>query len=572
MVPRKLRIGLMLDGYEVPAWFYSALQRLLASGCGDVRSIIINRKVTRAESTVVGLLRNCRQLVYLACTRVDAKIFKSSRDAFEVSDVRQLVGTALRLDILPVQEGEFQTVATNDVNKIRSMDLDIIVKNGFGSLRGEILNASRYGVWAYRYGDDVSREGRPPGFWEVAEGCTETGVRLEILGDDRTPMTVLYQSWFPTYQLSVTKNSNGCHWMAAVFLARQVKRLHYLGEEKFFAEVRKHNANAQINGKPIYGRPSNMQALVVGLRLVGRATRKVVRYVFYRKQWILMLDSGTGLSTSFPRFRKILPPKDRLWADPFVVFHDNKYTLFIEELLYKKGRGHIAAIEIDNHGELGNPCPVIEESYHLSYPFILRWSDRYYMVPETSSAGAVRLYECEQFPNRWTFKMTLINNIIAVDPTLFYLDGTWWMFVGVAENGMPSKSVELSLFHSKQLLSDEWTPHPMNPIVSDVRNARPAGRIIQKGGKLYRLAQDCSVGFGRAFQINEIVKLTKDRYEERKVERVTPEWDKTLLGVHTLNHDHNVTAIDGLIWRGRFLIAFICCKLSLGGEWVVGVF
>jgi hypothetical protein len=80
-----------------------------------------------------------------------------------------------------------------------------------------------------------------------------------------------------------------------------------------------------------------------------------------------MVDRGNETGTSFRKFKKVLPPKDRLWADPFVVFHDNRYTVFVEEYLYHKGKGHISAIEVDEKGSWGSAQPVLEESYHLSY-------------------------------------------------------------------------------------------------------------------------------------------------------------------------------------------------------------
>ena len=40
------------------------------------------------------------------------------------------------------------------------------------------------------------------------------------------------------------------------------------------------------------------------------------------------------------------------------------------------------------------------------------------MVPESSSSNQIRLYECIQFPMKWKFKCTLMDNISAVDTIL----------------------------------------------------------------------------------------------------------------------------------------------------------
>lgn len=43
-------------------------------------------------------------------------------------------------------------------------------------------------------------------------------------------------------------------------------------------------------------------------------------------------------------------------------------------------------------------------------------------------------------------------------------------------------------------LTGEWTPHPTNSVVSDVRRSIPAGKLFEQEGKLMRPAQDCLLG------------------------------------------------------------------------------
>ena len=247
-----------------------------------------------------------------------------------------------------------------------------------------------------------------------------------------------------------------------------------------------------------------------------------------------------------------MPPKDRLWADPFIVYRDHRYYIFVEELLYKVGKGHIAVIEMAPDGAVQQPIKLIERPYHLSYPFVFEWNDKYFMLPESSAARSVELYECVDFPTKWEFRLALMTDVQAVDSTLFYHQNKWWLFANMLENPGASIYDELFLFYADHLLSTNWTAHPMNPIVSDVKRARPAGRIFQKNGKIYRPAQNSRFRYGYGLMLNEITVLSETDYQETLVETIEPLWDGRIKSVHTLNHAENLTCADAIWLRSRF--------------------
>ena len=65
------------------------------------------------------------------------------------------------------------------------------------------------------------------------------------------------------------------------------------------------------------------------------------------------------------------------------------------------------------------------------------------------------------------------------------------------------------LFYSDDPLSKNWNPHTLNPIVSDIRNARPAGKIFVMNNKIIRPGQNCFQIYGNSFSFNEITKLNE---------------------------------------------------------------
>jgi hypothetical protein len=126
------------------------------------------------------------------------------------------------------------------------------------------------------------------------------------------------------------------------------------------------------------------------------------------------------------------------------------------------------------------------------------------------------------------------------------------LFVNLVENRGGSSCDELFLFHRTDLLSGDWTPHPMNPVVSDVRQARPAGKVFRHEGRLYRPSQDCSHRYGYGLNLNWIETLTPDTYRERVVSRATPDWAPDLRAVHTFNREGRWHIADAQIRRSRW--------------------
>ena len=51
------------------------------------------------------------------------------------------------------------------------------------------------------------------------------------------------------------------------------------------------------------------------------------------------------------------------------------------------------------------------------------------MVPESSENRSVDLYECVKFPNKWVKKCTILENIQAVDSTIFKFKSSSGFFV-----------------------------------------------------------------------------------------------------------------------------------------------
>lgn len=247
---------------------------------------------------------------------------------------------------------------------------------------------------------------------------------------------------------------------------------------------------------------------------------------------------------AFDRLRYLAPPPGRFWADPFPLIYQGRNYIFFEELSYRTWLGRLLVLEVFEDGPATAPVTVLERHHHLSYPHVFEWQGRLYMVPETRSARRVELWRCVEFPSRWELCKILVDDVRAVDATLWYRDRTWWMFVGVA----PASGAidELHLYYADSL-DGEWLAHPGNPVCTDVRCARPGGPLFESAGKLFRPSQDSARCYGHALWINEVEQLDRNGYRERSIMRIAPDWHPDIRCVHTLGRSGRLTVIDCVV-------------------------
>ncbi len=298
--------------------------------------------------------------------------------------------------------------------------------------------------------------------------------------------------------------------------------------------------------------PSDLGTGKLRLSRLQFRIKELASRVVYRSDWAIQFKFDEELSTSFQDFQAILPPLYTWWADPQLAYQDGKYYIFVEELTKALPRGHISVIEIDGNGRWKGPTRVLEKPYHMSYPFVFCSHGKFYMVPESAWNRTIDLYEAENFPFDWKLKKTIMSDVAAYDSTFLYKDGLWWLFCTIRKDKRSSASSELHIFYADDLFSDHWEPHVMNPVVSDLSSARPAGAIIEKSDDLLRPSQDCSIGYGYAININRIEELSEKRYKENRMSYLKPDWDKRISRIHTLNHVRGLSVIDTYLERFRW--------------------
>ena len=276
--------------------------------------------------------------------------------------------------------------------------------------------------------------------------------------------------------------------------------------------------------------------------------------VLYRRPWYVLVRerrsealAGWGEDAGLVRWQR-----GHTYADPFLFEHDGRHHLFVEDVPPGTDRGVISHVELRPGNDPGAPVPVLEADHHLSYPFVFSHGGEVYMIPETGDVAQIRLYRAARFPTEWEFDRVLVDDIRAADATLLEAEGRWWMFASVGGHGT-TLGDELHLFHAASPLGP-WAPHPANPVVSDVRAARPAGAILRDGDRLVRPAQDGSRRYGWAVSLREITAARRPiATRKREIERLAARCrSRVHVRCTPMRRDSRFEAIDARRRERRF--------------------
>lgn len=253
-------------------------------------------------------------------------------------------------------------------------------------------------------------------------------------------------------------------------------------------------------------------------------SRKGIPFVHEVKRWsigIYVGESPVSLSPSAAVTNPVLTAKHvtdvsaEFVADPFMVKEDSNWYMFFEVLNNATGQGDIGLAVSADTTKWDYKQIVLDEPFHLSYPYVFKWKGEYYLIPESGAANSVRLYRAVTFPTQWQFVSTLINGGNFVDSSIFEFEGRFWLFT--TSNDKQNKDNNLRLYYADDLFG-KWIEHPRSPVIqNDPDIARPAGRVLVLDDRIIRYAQDDYPTYGsqvRAFVISE---LTTSTYKEEPI-------------------------------------------------------
>jgi hypothetical protein len=300
--------------------------------------------------------------------------------------------------------------------------------------------------------------------------------------------------------------------------------------------------------RPVTAAPRR-PAMFVARGLAVAIAKEIYRLCCYAPHWHIgwRYSPNAGVwrtgDLSGPGWNRLKDPGHRFYADPVPIKWQGRTFVFFEDLDHRVGKGIISAIEFDSAGPVGEVKPVLEEPWHLSYPFVIADKGELWMIPESSEHRDVALYKCVRFPDRWERHCTLLSGLELADVTITRHNGLHYLF-GAWRDGAAGYSDTLAIFYGNDLFGP-WSPHAANPVLMDRASTRPAGNFVNINGALWRPVQDCAAGYGTGLGLAEVVELSPTTFKQivRHTLKPGPAWPGRKL--HTLNRCGELEVIDG---------------------------
>ena len=522
MLTNRLNIGFIIDENPIPYWKYDIIDKISQLDFCKLCQINLVDNITKEKNSKKYFFESLL-LNYEQKKLIETPLSFETKELLNFSKFLHTSKNYISNNKLIIDDYNEET------------NLDIVINLTSFKIKDTSIDFIKFGIWFFEPTSKMFNDFS--GFDEILNETSIITTNLKCIANNN--LKIIAKSHSPTNFLSLRRSSNTVNWNKTKLILLTLEKLYNLKKihTNFKNEDSIHNVSDSSNIINKY------QYTKLFLKMLQKSMKLKLYNKFYFDQWVLMFDFNSSLSTSFSKFQLIQPKKDRFWADPHIIFEDNHYHIFLEEFLYAKNKGHIILLKLDKNGDIVTKKKILEKPYHLSYPFVFKFDDTYYMIPETHSNHTIDLYQCVDFPFTWKFSKSLMKNIDTVDTTLYHHNDKWWLFTSISKYEQVKTWDDLFLFYTDDLINGSWKSHPCNPIVSDIRKARSAGKIFSHNNNIIRPSQDNSLGYGGSIVLNKIF-FDEENYNEILLEKIQPDWSSKITGLHTIQFDSGLTIID----------------------------
>ena len=192
---RKLSVGYLVDDGYQPSLIYDLIEKSKSAEHYSIDYLIVQ---TFAEDKNLlkrayrffkkhGFLKFVAAVCFKAIFALESRMFVRDpklKSAFDMYHLDTFHVPKIYVRPLKSTSGLVYRYREEDLETIKSLNVDVLLRGGSGILRGGILNVCEFGIISFHHGNNDVNRGGPPGFWEVFNREPSTGFVIQRLPDE----------------------------------------------------------------------------------------------------------------------------------------------------------------------------------------------------------------------------------------------------------------------------------------------------------------------------------------------------------------------------------------------------
>ncbi|HIP53930.1 MAG TPA: hypothetical protein EYH11_00460 [Sulfurimonas autotrophica] len=524
-------IGIILNSTDCNRYIYETIQTLASQDNIKLFFLLQKSDDTLNKPIEMAVYKLLIDIEYNIVSRLVPRFAKEIKKHREVFSIKEFTKHGSSNLVYSIQD---------DLEAIKLLNLDLIFKADDSQfLKDEIFTLAKDGIISIEYSDTRWNRSGVTAFWEVYLRKSSIGFTIQKLSHKLQNSVTLFKGEIAISRLlgeniiDLYKESNP--YVAKIFIDYAEQGILPRPERKIpFAG-------------PMLTTPSLLQSVHYVLKTIWLFLKLFVNKKIFKNESRLSVAfvPTNWEDANLQQSIEIKTPENRFFADPFIITREGRSICYVEDFSYDKQLACITAIEIfeDNSYEILEP--VIEESFHMSFPFLLEFEGSLYMIPETSQSNSIRLYKCINFPLKWEYQQDIMDNCSAADTMIFKHEQKWWLFTNMATKNNSDQAAQLFAYYSDHPFSNSWTPHSLNPLVFNSNFGRNAGLLPVKNSLPVRARQKQDFNmYGASFSLAEISQLTPSTYQEKEICQILPNFLPKIKGCHHIHSNNHFTVFD----------------------------
>ncbi len=560
MSKKKLNVVILLDDLIDDHGDYSPItkdliNRIINSDKLELAPIIVS-KIKNADYEKINSGSFFRKLFSIIRRRgfinSSRKIFLALIHSFEskifsVGSIDENSFDKIKLEFINIQanvskSGLVVTYDDDELNKIKALKPDILLRGGSHILRGKILELAPYGIISLHNGDNDFYRGVPSVFYETYNAEPHTSYIVQILKKELDNGDVVLKGDINTERLW-SKGSMLNHLKANISI---VEVLEYISVYESLPPI----MEKKPYSFPLFKMPKLHVSFFYVVNnsfhfLIKTPIKNIIKKLFLSKRIknkVAFIINTEWRNISLWRSQIIDSKKFEL-TNPCSWKKHNQNFCFVDAYSNESKKKYIHLYELNSESSclIDNVRLKYEDSKN---PYIFSFNEEDYLTVSSNKNKSIDLYKCHEFPAKWKFSHSLIEGIFSKNHFIFHKENKYWLVVNILND---NNFYELRIFTTEDINEPSWKPQPFIDETFMDSKLYNAGFIDDdQNQSIFR------VNVNNGFKVKSYLEISKinivnNKYKEEKQRiKIYPEFLKNIKSLKSFSHSKGLTVFNFL--------------------------